>query len=174
VYMMAGGIGANRFWGRTIEWFEEEGVQGLERLRGDQWNETAYLQSEQAKQIFLDVFGAWAKTQNKNDLYRRGQERQVPVAAINDVSDLLESQQLASRGYFVPLKQESWRAPAQVPGAPYQFSATPWMIGSAAPLPGQHNAEILGQIAPVGRAAGGPGTSGISGVSNTGMAKGAV
>jgi crotonobetainyl-CoA:carnitine CoA-transferase CaiB-like acyl-CoA transferase len=30
-----------------------------------------------------------------------------------------------------------------MPGAPYQFSATPWTLRSPAPTLGQHTAEVL-------------------------------
>jgi benzylsuccinate CoA-transferase BbsE subunit len=33
-----------------------------------------------------------------------------------------------------------------MPGAPYQFSATPWRISRPAPRLGEHNREILAEI----------------------------
>jgi benzylsuccinate CoA-transferase BbsE subunit len=144
VYMMAGGIGANRFWGRTIEWLTDEKVPGIEQLLGDEWNETKFLQSDVAKTIFTNVFGAWARGQSKNYLYHEGQRRHVPVAAINDVNDLVQSEQLAARNYFVQTRQPSWPQAALQPGAPYQFTLTPWAMRRRAPLPGEHNSTILG------------------------------
>ncbi len=146
IYMMAGGIGANRFWGRTIEWLVAEGVPDVQRLYGEQWNETAYLQSDEAKRIFMEVFGNWAKTKTKGYLYREGQNRHVPAAAINTVEDLVASPQLNARGHFVPLAQPGWPKPGLMPGAPYQLARTPWAIASPAPLPGQHNAELYGEL----------------------------
>lgn len=144
IYMMAGGIGANRFWGRTIEWLTEEGVPGIERLLGGQWQETDYLQSDEAKQIFMEVFGDWARHHSKAYLYSEGQNRHVPVAAINAVDDLIASQQLAARNYFMTLDQPGWPRPGRMPGAPYQLERTPWRAGAPAPLAGQHNAEVYG------------------------------
>jgi benzylsuccinate CoA-transferase BbsE subunit len=144
VYMMAGGIGANRFWGRTIEWLTAEGVPGIERLLGEQWHETAYLQSDEAKRIFMEVFGDWAKSRSKTYLYGEGQNRHVPVAAINAVDDLVASPQLAAREYFVTLDQPGWPRPGRMPGAPYQLERTPWRAGPPAPRPGEHNIEVYG------------------------------
>jgi benzylsuccinate CoA-transferase BbsE subunit len=146
VYMMAGGIGANRFWGRTLEWLAEEKVAGLERLQGEEWHQVPYLQSDEAKQIFMDVFGAWAMTKTKAYLYRAGQDRHVPAAAINTVADLVENEQLQARGYFVELDQPGWPHPVLMPGAPYQLEKTPWSLRSPAPLPGQHNAEVYASV----------------------------
>ncbi|ALM83604.1 CaiB/BaiF CoA-transferase family protein [Bordetella sp. N] len=144
VYMMAGGIGANRFWDRTVDWLKEEGVPGVERLSGDEWRETTYLQSDEAKQIFMEVFGAWAKTKTKAYLYAAAQDRHVPAAAINSVDDLIASPQLASRGYFVEARQPGWPQGVNMPGAPYRLERTPWSRQGPAPLPGEHNALIAG------------------------------
>lgn len=146
VYMMAGGIGANRFWGRTLEWLAEEGVAGVERLHGECWSKTSYLQSDEAKRIFMDVFGTWARTKTKAYLYAAAQDRHVPAAAVNSVADLTVSPQLAARGYFVEMNQPGWPRVARMPGPPYQLTKTPWSLHGPAPLPGQHNTQILGKV----------------------------
>jgi benzylsuccinate CoA-transferase BbsE subunit len=143
VYMMAGGIGANRFWDRTIEWLKEEGVPSVERLYGDAWSKTSYLQSDEATRIFMEVFGAWANKKTKAYLYAAAQDRHVPAAAINAVDDLVASPQLAARQYFVELNQPGWPRTARVPGPPYQFTQTPWALRRPAPFPGQHNDEVF-------------------------------
>ncbi|WP_454689214.1 CaiB/BaiF CoA transferase family protein [Achromobacter aloeverae] len=147
VYMMAGGIGANRFWDRTIDWFKEEGVPDVERLAGDEWRETVYLQTDEAKRIFMEVFGAWARTKTKAYLYAAAQDRHVPAAAVNAVDDLVASPQLASRDYFVEVRQPGWPEDIRMPGAPYRLARTPWALQGPAPLPGQHNAQLLGAAA---------------------------
>ncbi len=142
VYMMAGGIGANRFWGLTLQWLIDEKAPGVERLGGDEWLQTAYLESEQAKDIFMEVFGSWARTRTKAYLYREGQRRHVPAAAINTTEDLVASAQLQARGFFVDSLQPGLPRPAVMPGAPYQLSLTPWAMSSAAPTLGQHNDQV--------------------------------
>jgi benzylsuccinate CoA-transferase BbsE subunit len=146
VYMMAGGIGANRFWGHTVQWLTDEAVPGIERLQGDQWQETAYLQSDEAKQIFMDVFGSWARTKTKEYLYAAAQDRHVPAAAIYAVDDLVASPQLAARDYFVNVEQPGWPRAARMPGAPYRLERTPWALQGPAPFPGQHNAQVYGDL----------------------------
>ena len=146
VYMMAGGIGANRFWGLTLEWLADEKVVGVERLQGPEWTGTAYLASAEAKQIFQDVFGAWAKTQTKAYIYQEGQRRHVPAAAINTTADLVASAQLADRGYFVSVPHAALHVPMVMPGAPYQLEQTPWSMKGPAPALGEHNAAVYGAL----------------------------
>src|SRR5678815_1664443 len=57
VFLMAGGIGANRFWDRTLQWFADEGMVGVERLHGAEWQTVEHLKSEEAKRIFNEVYG---------------------------------------------------------------------------------------------------------------------
>ncbi len=146
IYLLAGGIGANKFWGRSLKWFKDENIPGVERLGGEEWTGVAYLRSEEAKRIFAEVFEPWVKTQTKAYLYREGQRRQVPIAAINAPRDLLQNRQLQFRNYFVEGAHPLREAPMLMPGAPYMFSGTPWRIQRPAPSLGQHNADVYGEI----------------------------
>ena len=146
VYMMAGGIGANRFWGLTLEWLADEGVAGRDRLLGEEWTRTEYLQSDEAKQIFMEVFGAWALTQPKARLYAEGQRRHVPVAAIQTPADLAVSRQLEARGYFVEVAHPATPQPLRMPGAPYRLALTPWQLRHPAPALGQDSAQVYAAL----------------------------
>jgi len=147
IYLMAGGIGANKFWGRTIDWFTEEGMSGVAQFREPRWEQIEFLRSEEAKRIFAGIFGPWVSTRRKDELYREGQRRKIPIATISQPSDLLSSDQLAHRGYFVDLLGlPAEVADKRMPGAPYQLSRTPWSLRLAAPQLGEHNAEIFGAL----------------------------
>ena len=85
------------------------------------------------------------------ELYRAGQARRVPLAPVSTMADLFASEHLKSRGLFAVLGHpEAGRL--AYPGAPYQFSVTPWTIRRPAPLLGQHNAEVYGQQLGMGEA----------------------
>jgi benzylsuccinate CoA-transferase BbsE subunit len=146
VYMMAGGIGANRFWELSLTWFREEQVPGLERLLGEEWTRTDYLASPEAKRIFMEVFGTWALTQPKARLYAEGQRRHVPVAAIQTPADLVASAQLADRGYFIDVPHPARDEPMRMPGAPYQLARTPWALRNPAPALGQDNTAVYAEL----------------------------
>jgi benzylsuccinate CoA-transferase BbsE subunit len=146
IYLMAGGIGANKFWGRTIEWFIEESMAGVDALRGPQWTHIDYLKSDDAKRVFAQCFEPWAKTRTKDYLYREGQRRRIPIAPISKPADLLSSRQLRHRGYFVEVMHALHDKPLLMPGAPYRLSGTPWRIQRPAPRLGEHNADIYGEI----------------------------
>lgn len=146
IYLMAGGIGANKFWSRTIDWFCDEKMAGAEALRADAWTQVDYLKSEEAKKIFADIFVPWAKERTKDYLYREGQRRKIPIAPISQPSDLLASRQLKFREYFVEVPHGPGSKRLLMPGAPYKLSGTPWQVQRPAPRLGEHNAEVYGAI----------------------------
>lgn len=146
IYILAGGIGANKFWGMSLAWFNEAKVPGVERLMGPEWNRLDYLKSAESKRIFADVFGPWALGRSKVELYHEGQRRHIPIAPVSSPKDLLESRQLRSRDYFVEVAHRLRSEPLLMPGAPYKLSATPWRISHPAPALGEHTQEVLAEL----------------------------
>ena len=87
----------------------------------------------------------WAQEQSVMELYQAGQARRVPLAPVSTMADLLASDHLKTRGFFAVIDHPQ-AGSLRYPGAPYRFSATPWAIRRPAPLLGQHNAEVFGEI----------------------------
>jgi benzylsuccinate CoA-transferase BbsE subunit len=146
IYMMASGIGANKFWPLSLQWLIDEKVPGVERLLGEEWHAVEYAVTEEAKRIFAEVFAPWVKTKTKAYLYHEGQRRHIPLAAINTTADLLQSPQLAYREYFVKVPHPELAEPVLMPGAPYKLEKTPWRVRAPAPRLGEHNAEVYGGL----------------------------
>ncbi|MFZ0888290.1 MAG: CoA transferase, partial [Candidatus Binataceae bacterium] len=85
------------------------------------------------------------------DLYRRAQERRIPFATVSTMGDLVNSEHLKARGFFVEIAQPV-AGKHKYPGAPLKYGRTPWEIRLPAPTLGQHNREVFGQrlgLAPV-------------------------
>ena len=78
IYMMASGIGANKFWPLTLQWLIDEKMPGVERLMGEEWHREEYVITSEAKQIFAEIFSPWVKTQKKRYLFEEGQRRHIP------------------------------------------------------------------------------------------------
>lgn len=145
VYMMAAGIGANKFWSHSLQWLVNEQVPGVERLQGEEWRRIEFVQSDEAKRIFAEVFAPWAMQKTKAELYHKGQRNHVPLAPVNTPTDILQSKQLEHRSYFVNIDHPESETPLRMPGAPYQLSRTPWRVQRRAPLLGEHNAAVFGK-----------------------------
>jgi crotonobetainyl-CoA:carnitine CoA-transferase CaiB-like acyl-CoA transferase len=93
-----------------------------------------------ALKVFLDE---WVSQQTVLDLYRKAQARRIPFAPVSTMGDLLNSEHLKARGFFVEIAQPV-AGTHKYPGAPLRYSRTPWAIRMPAPTLGQHNAEVFG------------------------------
>ncbi len=146
IYFMAGGVGGNRFWRLSCDWFEEEGVPGAEQFREERWFTHEFLGTDEAKKIFADIFIPFARRYTMEELYRKGQEKHVPIAPVSTPADLLTNPQLRHRGFFTEMTHPLRAEPFLAPGAPYQLSTTPWAIARPAPKLGEHTAEVLAEL----------------------------
>ena len=84
----------------------------------------------------------WTRTQEKQKLYHALQRRRMVAMPINTAEDLLNSEQLNTRGFFVEVNTPE-TGPLKYPGAPAKYSKTPWSIRRPAPSLGQHNREVF-------------------------------
>lgn len=143
VYLMAGGIASNRFWGATTQWLIDAGAPDAEQLRAECWNDQRYLATDDAKRIFSGIFLPFAVNQTKAELYAEGQRRRIPICPVSTTADLMINRQLAYRHFFQSTIHTFTNQPLTVPGAPYGLSATPWQLGRPAPMLGEHTSEVL-------------------------------
>lgn len=141
VYLMAGGVGGNRFWPITAQWLIDEGLSRAEELLDPCWLDNAYLSSAPAKQKFLEIFGPFARAHTKAELEAKGRKHRIPIAPINNTSELNTAQR-KHRNYFVDIQAGDGTL-LTMPGAPYKLSRTPWAVNAPAPSPGQHTTQVL-------------------------------
>lgn len=68
----------------------------------------------------------------------------MPFAPVSTMGDLLNSEHLKERGFFVEIAHPV-AGTQTYPGAPLKYQATPWEIRMPAPTLGQHNEQIFGE-----------------------------
>lgn len=147
IYLMAGGLGGGRFWPGSIQWLIDEGVEGAEALMDPKWMDRDYIATQEAKDIFSEVFAPFAAARSKEELYREAQRRRLPLAPINTPKDVSQARQLHHRDFFKQALHPYTGTTLTMPGAPYILSTTPWQSGRPAPRLGEHNCEILTELA---------------------------
>lgn len=86
----------------------------------------------------------WVKQQSVLELYRKAQARRIPFAPVSTMGDLLASEHLKKRGFFVEITHPV-AGTHKYPGAPLKYHRTPWEIRRPAPTLGQHDEEIFGE-----------------------------
>jgi crotonobetainyl-CoA:carnitine CoA-transferase CaiB-like acyl-CoA transferase len=86
----------------------------------------------------------WVSQWTAADLYRAAQEKRIPFAPVSTLSDLVNSEHLNVRGFFVEVAHPE-AGTLKHAGAPYKLGLTPWEIRSPAPTLGQHNEKVFGE-----------------------------
>ncbi len=116
----------------TPEWTTWE-VAANRFVRASNW--------DALRPFFQEFVSQW----NAADLYRAAQEKRVPFAPVSTLADLVSSEHLNVRGFFVEVDHPS-AGKLKHAGAPYQLGGTPWEIRTPAPTLGQHNEQVLGKM----------------------------
>lgn len=88
------------------------------------------------------------------ELYAGAVERHVPLTPGNTIPDLLRYQQLAYRKFWAQVEHPELGERVTYPGEPFKLSRTPWRISRRAPRLGEHNEEVLAELARPGKTAG--------------------
>ncbi len=143
---------------------EEHQWNGAVQLMGNpEWAQTELFQDFVSRSVNWDALKSlledWLQDKSVDEVYHGAQSRRVPFAPVSTMGDLLKSEHLNTRGFFAEIVHPK-AGNLRYPGAPYQFSATPWQLKSPAPCLGQHNQEVFGgrlglsaeEIAGLGRA----------------------
>ena len=141
VFLIAGGIGGNRFWMNFTNWMKSENVPNAGELEQERWWDRSFVESEEAKDRFWEIFTEYAADRSKQELLSAAIHWNVPLSPVKTLPEVHSSEQLHARGFFTQATVGNENV--DVPGAPYQLSNTPWVSDSPAPELGEHTDQIL-------------------------------
>ena len=119
----------------------------LEVMGNPEWSTDERYATRKARQAnseaLWDLLGQWSKRYSKHEIARMGQERRIPCFPVNTVEDLLNSEQLEEREFFVEIDHRM-AGRLMYPGVAYRLSDAELPLGGLpAPLLGEHNDSIL-------------------------------
>jgi benzylsuccinate CoA-transferase BbsE subunit len=143
VSMVAGRLGTAKAFVAVTQWIAASEAPGAASLLEPQWQDFKYRQSGDGIARFAEIFGAFCRTRGKQELYREGQARQIAIAPVNAIADVMLDAQLAANSYFQPQLDGADGKDIAFPGAPYRLSRTPARRRGPAPKLGEHTGEIL-------------------------------
>ena len=142
ISMVAGRLGTAKAFKTLVEWIAESGAPGGDELLDPCWQDFKFRQSPQGIARFAEIFAGFCAARSKQELYREGQARQIAIAPVNTVADIVDDPQLRSNGYFRSLHDAGLDRDVTVPGPPYRLGRTPATLRNGAPLSGAHNRAI--------------------------------
>ena len=113
------------------------------------WSTEERFATREARQKNWDdlegLLSAWTSQCKKETLYRQAQNAHIPAFPVNTASDLFDSIQLQTRGFFTDVDHPiAGKLPYT--NFPYTLSQTELQIQGPAPTLGQHNDEILSDV----------------------------
>jgi benzylsuccinate CoA-transferase BbsE subunit len=143
VSVVAGRLGTAKAFVALTQWVAASGSLGAAALLEPQWQDFKYRQSAEGIARFAEIFGAFCGTRGKQELYREGQARQIAIAPVNTIADVLQDAQLSANSYFQTQRDRTTGKDVVFPGPPYRLSRTPARCRGGAPSLGQHTGDIL-------------------------------
>lgn len=124
-------------------WLDDEGIDaGM--IVADLQGRPIYGEGAPAPEMIAHLEGvlqAFFLTRSKRELVRGGQAHNLIIAEISTPLDLVQSEHLQSRGFFVSIDDPELGGSVCAPGAPYHSALMPWR-SERPPRLGEHNREI--------------------------------
>ena len=142
LFILGGTMATTGEW-KLVEWMEQEN-RCPEWLKGFDWSK---LDVSFVKQDFFDklseALSQFLVDKTKKALFDWAITNELFLAPVNDVSDLRDNPQLASRNFWVNLSHPELSDSLIYPGPFAVLSESPIAIRRRAPLIGEHNTEIF-------------------------------
>ena len=97
------------------------------------------------REEFDEFFIPWCLERTKHEIWYAAQDARVLSGPINTMEDLAGDPNFNDRGAFAEFDHPS-AGRLVYPGRPFVMDRSPWAARMAAPLLGQHNAEVFGEL----------------------------
>ena len=116
-----------------------------EALTDARWTTSEAQRDAGMKAEFEEYFLAWIKPRSKYDAWRSAQDARVLSGPLNNIGDLMQDPVFNERGAFADISHPE-AGELKYPGRPFIMQESPWSVERPAPLLGQHNGDILGNL----------------------------
>ena len=131
---------------RLAEWMDREGISD-DFFRGIDWDTFDMGQVTQElwghmERLMVKFFQA----HTKEELYSEALRLNIMIYPVSTPEDIAENKQLEARGYWLQLEHPELGETLTYPGAAIKASLTPMQLERRAPLIGEHNEEIYGEL----------------------------
>ena len=134
-----------------VNWIEDEGMAD-DFFKGFDWD-TFVLETitQEVVDRLVESTRKFFMAHTKSELYEGALKYRAMVYPVSTTADLLNSVQLATRGFWVELEHPELGTTITYPGAFAHASETPPRLLRRAPLIGEHNREVFEQVSGIAK-----------------------
>ncbi len=136
-----------------VKWMDEKGMCPKWMVEKDwsMWGPATFMNAkgdEVQKEIdaIEAAVTAFLMTMTKAEIYAGALKRRILLAPVSTVADIMASEQLAARNFFVPISHEALGTTISYPGPFAKLSETPLAVTGRAPHIGEHNSEVYNEL----------------------------
>jgi crotonobetainyl-CoA:carnitine CoA-transferase CaiB-like acyl-CoA transferase len=129
-----------------LSFVEEHQWRGFVEIMGHpDWADSELFKDSPTRSQYWDALRSlileWTMKYSVEEIYRRCQEKAIPLGAVRTADQVLKDKQMAARGFFTEVEHPE-TGKLTYPGVPYRFSKIKKETPLEAPLLGQHNEEV--------------------------------
>jgi benzylsuccinate CoA-transferase BbsE subunit len=149
-WMFFGGAVGTQQMRIMVEWMEGKGMAGSLSTEVQNWAGLDLTKVSPEKiESWEKTIGDFFLTHTQRELYEEALEKRIPLTPLNAMSDVVEDEQLAARGFWVGVDHAELGANLRYPGFLFRTTEEKCMpnVRRRAPFIGEHNAEInIGEL----------------------------
>jgi crotonobetainyl-CoA:carnitine CoA-transferase CaiB-like acyl-CoA transferase len=143
--LQAGIIGA-RSNPKLTEWMDSEHM-APSFMKEKDWAQWDWMKSNREEvDAIIDTISKFFRTHTKEEIQDQGRKRNIILYAVSTIPDVFNNIQLKKRQFWTGIRHDELNDTLHYPGAFAQFSRTPVNRWRRAPLIGEHNDEIRGDV----------------------------
>ncbi len=145
-FVMIGGKGGAKTNKALVQWMDEEGMADelLKEKDWEAWDMAGATQEELDR--LAEPISRFFMTYTMGELYEGSQNRKIMLHPAQTTRDIRESPQLAGRDFWRKIDHPELKGTITYPGPFVKLSETPCDIRCKAPLIGEHNIEVYGEL----------------------------
>ncbi len=139
-----GAVGTQQMRG-MVEWMKGKGMAGTLSAEVENWAALDLTKVDPKKiESWEKMIGDFFLAHTKEALYQEALEKRIPLTPLNDMSEVVEDKQLASRDFWVSVDHAALKTSLRYPGFLFQTSEERCLpkVRGRAPFIGEHNREI--------------------------------
>jgi crotonobetainyl-CoA:carnitine CoA-transferase CaiB-like acyl-CoA transferase len=114
-------------------------------LEDPKWEDPTVSANPELRDEFNAFYLSWLSDKTKNEVSGLAANNGILGAPLNTIEDVLNDPHFSARKTFIEI-DHPMTGPLNYATRPFRMSETPWQMRRPAPLLGEHNEEVYGEI----------------------------